>query len=102
MPAMPALEVPTLADLFGPDLSTPAMQLTIHRLDTLEAVDRVLLCDQLPPRVRGTAERHKRVLEDLQARAGDGKMLRELLVSTDVTLRSGAQRLCKRLIAASP
>lgn len=103
MNGMPPLESPSLHDLFGDDKArTDVMQLAIHRLDALADVDRVLLCRELPPRVRSTAERHKRVLEQLQALAGNGERLRELLVSSDVALRSGAQRLCRRLIAASP
>lgn len=103
MNAMPALEDPTLAQLFGDDVDRcDVMQLCVNRVDTLAEVDRILLCSTLPKTVRRTAERHKAVLEDIQARAGDGRRLRELLVSENVALRSGAMKLCRRLIAACP
>lgn len=102
MPGMPAVEIPTLTELCGeanPDSTT--LILTIHRIDSLADVDRWLLCPELPARARTIAERHKAVLERLQATAGDNERLRVLLVEQAVSMRSGAVRLCRRLIEES-
>lgn len=99
MKPMPEEEQPTLKQLFGEeDLRCDVMQLAVHRIDTLADIDRVLLCKELPRTVRTTAERHQRVLADIQASAGNGERLRELLVQETVVLRSGAIKLTRRLI----
>lgn len=99
MNAMPREEQPTIKDLFGEDgLRCDVMQLAVHRIDTLADIDRVLLCQELPKSVRTTAERHQRVLTDIQASAGNGQHLRELMVKDCVALRSGAMKLARRLI----
>lgn len=101
MKPMPTVECPTLQELFGPGVDRcDVMQLTVHRVDTLAEIDRIILCKDLPKTVRQSAERQKGILERVQAAAGDDRTLRELMVNDSVALRSGAQKLCRRLIKA--
>lgn len=103
MNAMPSLDRPTKAQLFGAgDLRCDVMQLTIHRIDSLADIDRVLLCADLPKTVRRSAEKHRQVLEEIQAAAGDGIRLRALFATEPVVLRSGAMKLTRRLISEAP
>lgn len=102
MTRMGALEKPTREALFGTiEASAAEMIVAVQRCKTLAEADRVLLCDGLPKTVRQDAERQVRLLQDLQASAGDGRRLRELLISKRVASRPGAVKLCRQLIAAA-
>lgn len=103
MNAMPRLETPSLADLFGAaDLTVDAMLDQVKKTDSLEKADRLLLCPDLPKTVQKQANAHIRVMQKVQAAAGDGRRLRELLVSREVAQRPGAVQFCRRLIREAP